>query len=292
MTTLQLPSNLASDYKGVQLIDIRNQLPVNPHYTWAQLAGVRDIATLNTLVSHHDAIPKHKSAKYSDIELAIRIARDHINSKKNHPNGDAGFPYDVWIRNGIIYWTNDIEQREYGVASNNGYTVNVCVSGDYHNYDTLTPEDRRALYVAIIMLKEAVPAIEHIKGHGELVPTNCPGYDIKVVREDVSSLEEQLEYHSSPSADRALAYAFAERIENLGNKFKHERWGEPAKAKVMLLEPVIYQMGYNEKMEVTPEGIVKRVVELFNNSAIEKYKDSGFKKLIIGANRAKEVGLL
>ncbi|RCW44210.1 peptidoglycan recognition protein family protein [Paenibacillus prosopidis] len=193
MMTLKFPSNLSSDFQGVQFIDIRDQLPVNPNYTWTQLAGVRDDEVLNTLVCHHDAIPKRMTTKYSDIKLASRIATAHINSKKNHPKGDAGFPYDLWIRNGNIYWCNDIEQREYGVASNNGYTVNVCVSGDYFHGDTLTPEDRRALYVAIIILKEALPAIEKIKGHGELVPTNCPGYGMNHVREDVSALEIKLE---------------------------------------------------------------------------------------------------
>src|SRR5690606_15900910 len=96
---------------------------------------------LNTIVCHHDGIPKYKTVQYSDVQLAQRIAIDHINSKKNHPNGDAGFPYDVWIRNGIIYWCNDIESREYGVAGNNGYTVNICVSGEYAYTDVLTEAD-------------------------------------------------------------------------------------------------------------------------------------------------------
>jgi hypothetical protein len=192
-TILQLPSNLGFDLQGIPFIDIRSRLPINPNYTWAQLAGVRDAATLNTIVCHHDAIPKSKSAKFGDVEFASRIATDHINSKKNHPKGDAGFPYDVWIRNGIIYWCNDIEQREYGVASNNGYTVNVCVSGDYFNGDVLLPEDRRALYLAIIMLKRSLSSLVNIKGHGEIVPTNCPGYKMNQVREDVSTLEIRLE---------------------------------------------------------------------------------------------------
>jgi hypothetical protein len=192
-TTLKLPSNLGSDFAGIQLIDIRSQLPVNSNYTWAHLAGVRPTSTLNTIVCHHDAIPKAKSVKYGDVEFASRIAQDHIKSTKNHPKGDAGFPYDLWIRNGTIYWCNDIEQREYGVANNNGYTVNVCVSGDYFNGDILTLEDRRALYLAIIILKTTFPALIIIKGHGEIVPTNCPGYKMNQVREDVSTLEIKLE---------------------------------------------------------------------------------------------------
>ncbi|WP_138752747.1 N-acetylmuramoyl-L-alanine amidase [Paenibacillus sinopodophylli] len=104
--------------------------------------------------------------------------------------------------------------------------------------------------------------------------------------------EERITYNSSQAADRTIAYAFAERIQDLKSKFADPRWGVPAKSKVMMMAPVIYQMGYAEDKEVTPEGIAQRVLELHNNSAIEKYRDSGFKKLLIGAKRAKEVGLL
>ena len=217
MLTLKLPSNLASEYQGVQFIDIRAQLPVNPHYTWAQLAGIRPVETLNTIVCHHDALPKYKTASYNDLQLAQRIAVDHINSKKNHPNGDAGFPYDVWIRNGIIYWCNDIEPREYGVANNNGYTVNVCVSGDYANYDQLTDADRKALYVAILMLKEAMPADKYIKGHKELSPTACPGYDMNKVREDIAEIERDLTYNESSQKKQEIAYRVMQQMQYFYN---------------------------------------------------------------------------
>lgn len=213
-TILQPPSSLGYEYQNVPFFDLRNELPVNPNYTWAELAGVRPAEALNTIVCHHDAIPKSKSAKYGDrdIEFAKRIAIDHINSKKNHPGGDAGFPYDVWIRNGTIYWFNDIEEREYGVGSNNGYTVNICVSGDYKNYDTLTPEDRKALYTAIILMKRALPADQHLKGHGEIVPTACPGYDMDQVREDVFALEQKIEQNESPAKTEEIAYRMANHI--------------------------------------------------------------------------------
>lgn len=218
MTILLRLSNPAYELKDVKLIDIRGQLPVNPNYTWAQLAGIRDASTLNTLVCHHDAIPKNKSAKYDDIDLAKRIAQDHINSKKNHQNGDAGFPYDVWIRNGIVYWCNDIEQREYGVAGNNGYTVNVCVSGEYKNYDTLTPNDRRALYAAIMALKEVVPTIEHIKGHREISATSCPGYDMDKVRSDISGIELNKELNENLQGQLLNAAALETRVKDLYGK--------------------------------------------------------------------------
>jgi hypothetical protein len=210
--TSKLQLSLDSNFSDVPWVDLRTELPVNPNYTWAQLAGTRTLSSLNTIVCHHDAIPKFKTAQYTDIVLAKRIATDHIRSTKNHPKGDAGFPYDLWIRNGIIYWCNDVEAREYGVASNNGYTVNICVSGDYHNYDTLTPEDRRALYAAVISMKNYLTHDQYIKGHNELQATSCPGYDMKQVREDVFALEQEIEQKNSPQKKEEIAYRMANHI--------------------------------------------------------------------------------
>lgn len=106
----------------------------------------------------------------------------------------------------------------------------------------------------------------------------------------LEGFEERLNYSQSKSAERALAYAFAERIDDLGRKFNDLKWGEPAKAKVLLLSPVLGQMGYVG--EVVPQKIVDRVKEIWNNSAVATSETEGFRKLLIGANRAKEVGLL
>lgn len=210
--TSKLQLSLDSNFSDVPWVDIRAELPVNPNYTWAQLAGTRPLSALNTIVCHHDAIPKYKTVQYTDITLAKRIATDHIRSTKNHPGGDAGFPYDLWIRNGIIYWCNDVEAREYGVASNNGYTVNICVSGDYKNGDVLTPEDRRALYAAIISMKNYLTHDQHLKGHNELQATSCPGYDMKQVREDVFALEQEIKQMETPQKQEEIAYRIANAI--------------------------------------------------------------------------------
>lgn len=203
MTTV-LKFQPTNAYKDVKFFDIRDQLPVNPHYTWAQLAGVRPITALSTIVVHHDGMSKAQTARYGDVELAKRIATAHINSKKFHPKGSPGFPYDLWIRNGTIYWCNDIEQREYGVGGHNGYTVNICVSGEYAYTDSLTDRDRKALYAAIIMMQDALPEDRYIKGHNELGATSCPGFDMDKVRNDVAELRIQIDYEKSVE-HRAIA---------------------------------------------------------------------------------------
>lgn len=217
ITSLQLPSNLTSDLANVQIVNIIDQLPVNPRHTWAQLAGVRSPEELTTQGLHHDAISKASVAKYDDLQLATIIANNHIRLKSNDPDGDGGFPYHVFIRNGIVYLCNDLTVRTYGIAGNNGYTVHICVSGDYKNYDVMTDADRRALYVAILAVKKALPECVILKGHGELNPSQCPGYNMDRVRRDIISIENQIEYNQSGAAKKANAFAIANQLLYMAN---------------------------------------------------------------------------
>jgi len=225
---LQIPSEVISELDIPQLIDIRAELPVNPKYTWAQLAGVRDLNALTTIVLHHDALPKYKYTEYSDLKFAQIIATNHINSKANEPNGDPGFPYDIWIRSGKAYWTSDILPLKYGVRGNNGYTVHVCVSGDYHNFDALTDPDRNCLIGVVLMLKRLMPAYQAIKGHKELVSTLCPGYDIQSIRESVTATEMRLERNKTRAARRERAFAVVNQAQymysHVGKEDGNEEW--------------------------------------------------------------------
>jgi hypothetical protein len=184
-----------------QIIDITDKLPVNKNYTWQQLTGgPRDIAAITTIALHHDCYPKKNVANTSDMDLAISIAIDHIALTKNEPKGDAGFPYHIWIRNGQAYQTNDLLSFTYGVGSNNGYTVHICVSGEYKNTDVLTDADRKALYGAIVAVIGILPNYKEIKGHCELNSTDCPGYDHMRVKADISTLQMALIQHDTWAA--------------------------------------------------------------------------------------------
>jgi hypothetical protein len=189
---LTIPQEVINELGVDQIIDIRDQLPVNKKYTWAQLAGSRDLNNLTTIALHHDAIKKELRAGWTDVDAANSIAKTHIKLTRDEPGGEPGMPYHIWIRSGKAYLCNNIEDRTYGIASNNGYTVHVCVSGEYANYDELTDEDRNMLYAVIIALKKALPAYERVLAHNELNPTSCPGYSIKKVREDVDLIENRL----------------------------------------------------------------------------------------------------
>lgn len=236
MLTLKLPLNLPSELQNVPFIDISKQLPINPNYTWEQLAGARKQEDLTVIVNHHDAWPKSVSARFTDLQLAQKIAQDHINSKKNHVNGDAGFPYDLWVRNGTLYLCNDILAREYGVASNNAYTLNLCVSGDYVNYDVLTDPDRNALYLGNLMLKAIMPNFKDIKGHREISATSCPGYKMDQVRSDIARIE--LAMKAAESVEQIKANLFKNVNQHIFLYKQYQK--DPVKGK--WLEPYLLKM--------------------------------------------------
>ena len=252
-TQYLLPSTLRTDYH-VQVLDARPILPVNPKYTWETNKPPRPQDELSTIVLHHDALSKAKMAGVSDVELATRIANNHIRLKANLPGGDPGFPYHIWIRNGIIYTTNNLEAFTYGVKSNNGYTVHICVSGDYDGGqktdakgqpyykqpDVMDERDRRALYAAIIMVRSLLPSCTAIKGHEEIMPTNCPGYDVRAVRNDVIKLELDMQHAGSPDGQLQLIYAAYTRFANLyGTASKSGQYQQRA---IELLTPIAAKM--------------------------------------------------
>lgn len=243
-TTFLIPQEITANLGIPQIIDIRDQLPVNSRYTWGQLERVRDINDITTVVMHHDGMSKASTSRYSDKELMIRIAENHIESIKNVPGGDAGFPYDIFIRNGKAYLCNDFLPLKYGVKSNNAYTLHVCVSGEYANYDVLTDPDRKVLVGVLLGLKRFLPAFQAFKGHKEIMPTQCPGYDYAGIRNDVTTLEMNLQFKQTDNAQVAAAFNVATRILNLYDTAKgNGQYAGEARRKLLLLEPKMKELG-------------------------------------------------
>lgn len=227
---IQFQPNLIAEFGLNPVIDLRGELPVNPAYSWAELTGIRKPEALTTIVVHHDALAKGKYEGVSDLELATRIAKGHMNNKIDHPEGEPGFPYDIWIRNGQVYLCNDPLPLKYGVSNNNGYTYHICVSGEYKYTDAMTDGDRNALIAAILMMQniEELPNLKDIKGHGELRPTDCPGIDMKRLRHDVLDAKIRLEAKATLEARRGFAYQVTQQTEYLysliGKNDGNEQW--------------------------------------------------------------------
>lgn len=215
MTQWILPKTLPFNLAAVPIIDLRGHIPVNPKGGWNAINLARDVSKITTIALHHDALSKASTAQYSDEELIRRISVSHINSTKNRPNGDGGFPYHLFVRNGKVYICNDLTDLTYGVASNNNYTVHISVSGEYSKTDNLTDFDRAALYVAYYIAKGSMPAFNEVKGHNEMTPTSCPGYSVAKVKADITDIDLSMELSENAQGQLLNAASLNTRINDL-----------------------------------------------------------------------------
>lgn len=230
LSTMTLPNSI----KDVQIIDLRKSLPVNPKYTWRDRKGTRSINSVKRIIMHHTGMKKDSTAQYGDVELASRIAKSHINSTRNIPDGDPGFPYTAYVRNGKLYICNDFDYLTFGAASNNTDSVHIAVEGDYASTDVLTDADRNALYAGYFLLKANLPAFESLVAHKEVNPTSCPGYDMHRVRNDLETIELTSAISGSPNDQMAQVYALKTRFDDLYNKAaKPNEWQEVAIKKLL-----------------------------------------------------------
>lgn len=218
MSNWILQTALPPSLSAVPVVDLRGHIPVNPKGGWNDINAPRDINKLTTTVFHHDALSKSSTEKYTDEELIRNIANSHIKSTKNRSNGDGGFPYHLFIRNGRVFIVNDPETFTYGVASNNAYTVHISVSGNYAANDVLNDADRNALYAAYYISKASMPAFKELKAHGEITPTRCPGYDMHKVRADIAQIDLSLELNENLQGQLLNAAALETRVKDLYGK--------------------------------------------------------------------------
>lgn len=217
-TQWTLPKILPNSLANVPIIDLRDQIPVNPKGGWTDINPPRNVEALTDIVMHHDALSKSSTAKYTDIQLIQNIANTHIRSTKNRANGDGGFPYHIFVRNGNVYLVNDPTTFTYGVASNNGYTIHISVSGNYAANDILNDADRSALYVAYYIAKCSMPKFKALKSHGELTPTACPGYSMDKVRADIAGIDLTMELNENLQGQLLNAAALQNRVKDLYDK--------------------------------------------------------------------------
>lgn len=197
----------------------------------------------------------------------------------------------------------------YGVSiEHEGYAGN-GIQGD------LTEEQFWATCWLHKYIQETVQAIysvrielnsHHVIGHYQIDSKGkpfCPGplfpwsnlYSELVYANQMTLEEytERLQYKQSVDSVKVVAFAFASRVEDLRAKLTHSVYGKEAARKLLQLTPILEEISYSAYYnEVTPLGIASRVREIYNNSLTTKWEEVGVRKLMIGANYAKEKGLL
>ncbi|MBD1372579.1 N-acetylmuramoyl-L-alanine amidase [Hazenella sp. IB182357] len=100
---------------------------------------------------------------------AAAYARYHVNHL-----GWPGIGYHFVIEaDGTIIWCHDLGVKSYHVGNSNGFTLGICLSGDFR-YEEPTAAQQESLRSLVAQLKGELPQLRVIKGHNEF-----PGYSWK-----------------------------------------------------------------------------------------------------------------
>lgn len=144
----------------------------------------------------------------------------------------------------------------------------------------------------------------YVEGHFRIDPKrkpNCPGPAFpwnrlysELARVDHMTLaeyEEDVQYRKSTQSLTADAYVFLSRFKGLRATRKDPRHGAEAERKIMLMAPVMVQMGLQG--DITVDSILKRIDEV-EAAAISdgQWRPEGVRKLNIGIAHAKNMGLI
>ena len=122
----------------------------------------------NLNLSKVDAIALHHMAHpTADVKT---VEGWHINQ------GWRAFGYNFWVGfDGTVYEGRGFKLGA-GVENQNGHIISIGFQGDYHSKEVTMPDAQFNAGVEIIKyVMEKVPSVKKTGGHGEFMPTACPG---------------------------------------------------------------------------------------------------------------------
>lgn len=215
LRNIQIPSNLISDLGVEQVIDITDALPKlkknGKVVGWDGLNQPRQLEALTDIVWHHSGM------HLADGCTADSHANTHVRA------GEGGNPYHLWLKDGQWYQCNDLLTFTYGVASNNPYTVHVCVEGCYapkdgKQADELSEENLKAMIAMELTIRQLLPNYKASNGHNYYRSTLCPGFSMTKFREEVAKFAILSDERNNRENRVRQAALIAQRVVNLYNR--------------------------------------------------------------------------
>jgi len=193
-------------YKIPPIEDITDELPKHAEKVYP----TRDLEQIDCITVHHMA---------SEAPL-MNQAAFHVNGR-----GWAGIGYQMVISDGRLYQCHDLTTQSNHSSGHNDHSIAISIRGDLSKRP-LTPIERELLYSGILTLKYYIPSIKYIVGHNEQSKTSCPCISMNQVRQDIASLEEQMQFESQPNNRVADYFKAKERFADLYDKFvnKDKKW--------------------------------------------------------------------
>lgn len=183
-------------YSVPEIINIADTLLWHKTAKWDQ----RPVDSIRRIVIHHTAseAPLYNQSSY------------HVNT-----HGWAGLSYHFIISGGRINQVNELEDITFHAASNNMDTVAICIHGDLSKRE-MTSQERELLYAAILTVK-SLCTIDQVIGHNEVNATSCPCTSLNKIRDDLQTIQNQMEYAKSDENAKAVAFSIGNQILYLCN---------------------------------------------------------------------------
>lgn len=153
--------------------DYRERLAKHP----AKAYLLRPLDAITHIAVHHSLTASGSAESF---------ARYHVKT-----NGWPGIGYHFVIeKDGTVKWCHDLEVRSYHVGKSNGYTIGICVVGDFREQELLPVQLDPLIYLLKHLMKDLFIDADRVLGHFEFPGYSrkeCPGFNMEAIRAALGS---------------------------------------------------------------------------------------------------------
>lgn len=143
------------------ILDVVDSLPKHPTKKYS----TRSVSGITTITVHHAVSPCDRTPE--------AIASYHVSS-----NDWPGIGYHFYIVcDGTIYQTNRLETMSYHCGYANGYSVGLCIGGNFQEVNPTDAQLDAARWLVSHLAGERLPGLREVRGHRDMpyAQTACPG---------------------------------------------------------------------------------------------------------------------
>lgn len=192
----------ALPFKVNEWQDITDTLPRKTTGDWEPDRKPEEIKYISV---HHSAVENGTIQGY---------ANNHVNTQ-----GWRSIGYHIVIKGNQTYQVNDLLSFTYHTSGHNNNTIGISVSADFSKRD-ITEDEKNNLYAAILtcMALFNIP-VENVLGHKEFSfnATLCPVISMDKVRNDIRTIQNQMEYAKTDVYAKVAAQTIGNQIIYLCN---------------------------------------------------------------------------